>query len=228
MHPSYLRLQRLHHFLAQHGFYPIFLSTMLVAALFIARYFLYHSLLYRFLPWNLFLAWVPYLFSLWAAYLYRKHKGALQYWLLPALIWLPFFPNAPYLVTDFVHLRLHSWSFWYDIGLLTTGVWTGLFLGIYSLRTMQQLVKDRFGLLISWLFVIGTLGLSGLGIYLGRFLRWNSWDLVFQPRAVLGDTATLVINPRQNLQAIGVTLLFATFLFICYLTLTVIPSKEPQ
>ena len=228
MHPGYLRLQRLHHFLTRHGFYPVFLSTMLVAGLFVGRYFLYHSLLYRFLPWNLFLAWIPYLFSLWAAYLYRKHEGTLPYWLAPTFIWLPFFPNAPYLVTDLVHLQLHPWSFWYDIGLLTTGVWTGLFLGFYSLRTIQQLVKDSFGQMISWLFVISTLGLSGLGIYLGRFLRWNSWDLVFQPRAVLGDVATVVVNPRQNLHAIGVTLLFATILFVCYLTLTGIPSKEPQ
>jgi uncharacterized membrane protein len=86
-------------------------------------------------------------------------------------------------------------------------------------------VRDYFGSLLSWLFVVVVLGLAGLGIYLGRFLRWNSWDLVLNPRGVLGDVAVRLADPLNYPRTLGVTLLFAALLFVCYLALT---AREVQ
>ena len=128
--------------------------------------------MYSNLAWNFFLAWLPYLFCLLAAWLHYRYPR--RWWLLglPALIWLIFFPNAPYLITDFLHLEERPYiPMWYDIILLATFAWTGCFLGIASLWIMQGIVKSYAGQFISWLFVMFAIGLSGLGVYLGRFSR---------------------------------------------------------
>jgi uncharacterized membrane protein len=110
--------------------------------------------------------------------------------------------------------------------MLTTFAWTGVFLAIASLRTMQALVKIYFGLFISWFFVAVALSLGGLGIYLGRFERWNSWDLLSHPKSILKDIAVQVIDPWSNLGFFGFTLLFTFFLFICYIMFVSIKPFE--
>jgi uncharacterized membrane protein len=91
---------------------------------------------------------------------------------------------------------------------------------------MHNIVRDVAGRLVGWLFVIGSAGLTGLGIYLGRFLNWNSWDLVLRPQAVLGDVAHRLIHPLSNLQTYGVTVMFAAFLFACYWMFTSMHRPE--
>jgi uncharacterized membrane protein len=91
---------------------------------------------------------------------------------------------------------------------------------------MQALVRNYLGSTASWLFVIGSLGLGGLGVYMGRFLRWNSWDLLLHPRVVLADVLIQLADPLNYPRTLGVTFLFAAFLLVCYLTLTIIPSPD--
>jgi uncharacterized membrane protein len=211
-------LNRLHRFLTSQATYAILLSTLFALALFIARILQSHSVEYRNLIWNLFLAWIPYLFSLWTAALYALRPG--RWWVLifPGFLWLIFFPNAPYIITDFLHLSNRPGvPIWYDILLLATFAWTGCFLAIASLRTMQIIVKNHFGWLLSWFFVGAALTLGGLGIYLGRFSRWNSWDLFFTPKEILSDVAMRVMNPLSNLNFFGFTILFTGFLLVSYL-----------
>ena len=96
--------------------------------------------------WNLFLAWMPYACGLWAAHLHRQGPGRWWMLLIPATLWAIFFPNAPYIVTDFVHLRERPpISLWYDLGMLATFAWTGCLLAIVSLNTMQALVQNYLG-----------------------------------------------------------------------------------
>jgi uncharacterized membrane protein len=229
------RLNQFHRFLARYALYPISLSTLLAVGLFVSRAYLMVrldnsptlSLTYGFLVWNLFLAWIPYLSSLWAARIHQRHPGRWWYLVIPGALWLIFFPNAPYIVTDFLHLRERSpIPLWYDVGMLTVFAWTGLFLAIFSLRTMQTLVRSFLGSLASWLFVLVSLGLGGLGVYIGRFLRWNSWDLLLHPRGVLADVLIRLADPLNYPRTLGVTFLFAAFLLVCYLTLTIIPSPD--
>jgi len=209
---------RLHRFLTDQLVYPILLSTILALALFGGRVYLSRTLSHSNLVWNLFLAWVPFVCSFLAAITYSSLPRHWWLLLLPGALWLIFFPNAPYIITDLQHLadgpRV---PYWYDIIMFATFAWTGCFLAVASLRVMQTLVKNYLGWIISWFFAAGALALGGLGIYLGRFSRWNSWDLFFQPKNVLFDIAGPLIDPLSNLRFYGFTFAFTAFLLVCYL-----------
>lgn len=222
----YLRAgHRLHRLLKEQGLYPVVAASVLCVGLFAFRAYLSRSWTYYFLLWNLFLAGVPYLASLWVVALYHRHPG--RWWLLipPGVLSIAFFPNAPYIITDFFHLvERPPVPLWYDLGLLASFAWTGVVLGVYALRLLQNVVTQLVGRVVGWLFTLGVLGLSGVGIYLGRFLRWNSWDLLLQPRAVLYDLAVRVRHPLGHPQTMGVTLLFSALVASCYLALVLGPS----
>ena len=197
-------LNRLHRFLLSQTLYPILLSTFFALALFAARVLQSHSFVYQNLIWNLFLAWMPYMFSFWAAALYATGTGRWWVIIFPGFLWLIFFPNAPYIITDFLHLANRPGvPMWYDILMLATFAWTGCFLAIASLRTMQIIVRNHLGWLMSWVFAGTALTLGGLGIYLGRFSRWNTWDIFISPKEILYDVAIRVLNPLSNLTFFG-------------------------
>jgi uncharacterized membrane protein len=136
---------------------------------------------YHFLLWNLTLAWVPLLLALVIYDRYRRGASLLP--LLPlAGLWLLFLPNAPYILTDFVHLSAgHPAPLWLDGATVSAFAWTGLLLGFVSLYLVHAVARHRFGTTRAWCFVAGVLGLVSFGVCLGRFLRWNSWDVVTQP-----------------------------------------------
>lgn len=212
-------------------FYQILLSSGLALGMYVMRVLISDSWrIYANLVWNLFLAWIPYLFALASLAMHRAAPR--QWWLLIPLgvVWLAFFPNAPYLVTDFLHLEQRAYiPLWYDILMLVVFSWTGIFLAIASLRIMQRLVAAHLGALLGWLFAGTALALSGLGIYLGRFDRWNSWDLLIHPRKILADVLVRVANPFDHMNFVAFTLLFTVFLAICYLTFVAVhrePSQE--
>ena len=207
-------LARAHRFLGQQSFYPLALSTLLGIAFLAGRFYMARHLTYAFLLWNVLLAWIPYLASLCVLVLYQR--GRKRLWLVPAAVWLVFLPNAPYMVTDLLHLgeRLPI-PLWYDIGLLTTFALAGLCLAFASLRTIQTVIQQSVGAAAGWLCALAAIGLSGFGIYLGRFLKFNSWDVLTQP-----DDVALVIARRMlypQLQTYGVTLMFAAIVFVFYL-----------
>lgn len=211
-------LIRYHRFLAWQSLYPLLFSSAFALALFTARVLYSHTIYYNNLVWNLFLAWLPYLFSFAGISIHHLFPGKWWMIIIPGSLWLIFFPNAPYIVTDFLHLDERPFvPIWYDILLLASFAWTGLFLAIASLRTMQILVRRYLGNIMSWLFTLAALSLSGLGIYLGRFSRWNSWDLLFQPKEVIRDVATHLANPFDNLRFFAFSILFTVFLLVSYL-----------
>lgn len=193
-----------------------FLTLVLLSAFSLALYaarFLYSAqITYIFLLWNLFLAWMPLVFA-WLAVTWRKWPPLA---LLVAFLWLLFFPNAPYLVTDLMHLRpIDPVPLWYDLIMLLDFALLGLFLAFISLSMMQDLVSDRFGTFSGWSFTIAVLGISGLGIYIGRFLRWNSWDLFTRPSLLLNDIWTSLDEPRTLIISglLALLLLFAYLIF---------------
>jgi len=128
---------------------------------------------YRFLVWNLFLAWVPLALAAAAYALLRRGVDGLVAALLVA--WLLFFPNAPYLLTDFIHLEEGPAPLWYDALMLSAFAWTGLLVGFASLYLVQIILRRAFGAAAAWLGVFGALGLASIGVYIGRFVRLNSW-----------------------------------------------------
>jgi uncharacterized membrane protein len=222
-------IRRTHLFFASQALYPLLLSTFLALAFFAGRVLYGQTWNYSNLVWNLFLAWVPFGFSFLAAFLNANFPRA--WWLLPipGALWLIFFPNAPYIVTDFLHLAPRPpIPLWYDIGLLATFAWTGCFLAIASLRTMQHLVRKYLGAVVSWIFAGLSLALCGLGIYLGRFGRWNSWDLFFQPQEIIQDVLVRLANPMNNLRFFAFTIMFTTFLSVSYLMFVSITRLEEK
>ena len=174
---------------------------------------------YTNLLWNLFLAWIPFA-AAFAAYTLSLSRR-LVYVAVPvfALLWLVFFPNAPYLLTDLQHLAdgPSAAPLWYDVILMVWFSWTGLLLGLFSLYLMHEIVRQTFGRLAGWIFVLAVSGLSSAGIYVGRFLRWNSWDLLQNPSDVALDILGWVVDPSLRLVVfIG---LFTAFFLFAYLTL---------
>jgi uncharacterized membrane protein len=221
------KFTQIHRFSSSQFLYPILLSTLLACGIYLFRVFYSDSWYYGNLVWNLLLAWLPYVCSIFAAGLYRLYPKHWWMFLFPGAVWLIFFPNAPYIVTDFYHLQERlPVPLWYDIGLIATFAWTGCFLAVASLKTMQFLVKTYAGRITSWLFVVIALGLSGVGIYLGRFERWNSWDLLFHPQMVFEDLAIPLMNPLHNLRFIGFSLMFMAILLVVYLMFTSINRAE--
>ena len=212
------KIRELHLFLKAHSFYPLALSSILSVSFFAWRHVYSGSYNYLNLVSNLFLAWMPYWFSLLAAGIQRVRP---KWWLALLLLgigWLLFFPNAPYLVTDFYHLyRRPPVPYWFDIGLTSIFAFTGCFLAIASLRTMQELVEKALGKVVGWVFALGVIALSGLGVYLGRIQRWQSWDLLLHPRQLLAELAQQMLNPMENLGFIGFTLMFTSILLVSYL-----------
>jgi uncharacterized membrane protein len=194
------------------------MSSAFAASLLTVRILYSEYVTYIFLGWNLILAWIPYVFSLMATDANRRRRWVRL--IVASGLWLLFFPNAPYILTDFLHLAQRGpVPLWYDVLLLASFSWAGIFLAVTSLSMMHAIVREYGGWALGWLFSMSALVLGSLGIYLGRFLRWNSWDVFSAPRAVLSDVAVRMLDPAANRQFYGVTILFAAFLFICYVTL---------
>ena len=105
----------------------------------------------------------------------------------------------------------------YESVLISTAAITGLALGFTSLFLMQAVVRRVAGARRAWLFVLGVLALSSFGVYLGRFKRWNSWDVFAQPEAILADLWRAAIDPSDHVRAAALAGLFATFLAVSYI-----------
>jgi uncharacterized membrane protein len=173
---------------------------------------------FRFLVWNLFLAFVPYVVST-ATRVITNKTNSLIVLLAGAALWLLFFPNAPYIVTDLFHLRPRADApYWFDLLLIYTFAWTGLMLGFASLLDFHEVISNRFNAFTGNVFVVGSLLLSGFGIYLGRFERWNSWDVVYHPKKLAYNILKPILNPQDNLRVWFVTAAFSAFLIVGYYT----------
>src|SRR5712671_4493429 len=127
-------------------------------ALVLARTLYTGKLSYAFLIWNLFLAWLPLVFALLACETYRSGRPNWRWRFLGfAIAWLLFFPNAPYIFTDVIHLTNRYYShFWVDLVLVLSCALTGFVLGFLSLYLIQSLVARAMGCLMSWGFIAGV------------------------------------------------------------------------
>ena len=171
------------------------------------------------LIWNLFLAWIPFLLAVAVYDGWRRKRGRGSLVVLGA-VWLLFFPNAPYIVTDFVHLeRTADAPYWFDAITVSAFAWTGVLLGFASLFLMQTVVRQWRGVVSGWIFAGAALALGSLGIYLGRFLRLNSWDALEHPSVLPRIAHAVARNPFAYQEAIGVTVLFTVALGFAYFLL---------
>ena len=180
------------------------------------------------LVWNLGLAWIPFVLAL---VLYDGHRRGVPGLVLAPIggLWLLFFPNAPYILTDFVHLTpAVGVPLWLDAGLISMFAFTGLLLGYASLYLLQAVVREVAGPVAAWATAFGALGLASVGIYIGRFVRLNSWDVLTDPGFVLGLVRVRLAEPLGNPELIAVTGFFTLFLTLMYLVIYGLAGLGPE
>lgn len=176
-------------------------------------------LTYVFLLWNLFLAFIPYAIS---HKLYHTPKLRENKWKLMAglSVWLLFIPNSFYIITDLYHLdHIASAPKWFDLLLLLSFAWNGLLLGIVSLRRTEMLLEEIKGKSFSLLIVFVVMSLNAFGIYIGRFLRYNSWDIITQPFSLFNETLQIILHPFINIREWGMIFCYAVFMTLLYSTI---------
>ncbi|TML89205.1 MAG: DUF1361 domain-containing protein [Actinobacteria bacterium] len=169
-----------------------------------------------YLLWNLFLAWIPFVLAL---ALYDASRRRRQPALLAVLAagWLLFFPNAPYILTDVIHLAPEQGvPLWFDALTITSAALTGLLLGFVSLGLVQEVVRRAAGAVWAWILAGGVLVIASVGIYLGRFLRLNSWDVVTRPHELVYLARIRLADPLGNPKLILVVGLMSAFLAVAY------------
>jgi uncharacterized membrane protein len=200
---------------------------------------------FLFLVWNLFLAYLPYVIS---GYLTRRlaagearrlsaadarnpaGSGSLRPWFSGrlyfaalCLAWLLCIPNSFYLITDLFHLgdtyNDRMIPPWYDLVMILSFVWNGLLLGVLSVRQMERLLRPHLPAHNELLFLYPLFWLNALGVYIGRYLRFNSWDLITDPFFLLRDIGRILLHPLRNQPAWGMIFCFSILMTLIYLML---------
>ncbi|HZL11251.1 MAG TPA: DUF1361 domain-containing protein [Prolixibacteraceae bacterium] len=206
----------------------LFMGTLtLVCFTFSIFRFVYtDTMIFMFLNWNLFLAFIPWALTSITVLKPNIQKNKRTILSLMAF-WLLFFPNAPYILTDLFHLRTESsMPIWFDLILILSFAWTGLLFGFLSLwdieRIMAHKIKQPWNVFIS----IGLLFLGSFGVYMGRYLRWNSWDVIQEPFRLFYDIGDRLINPFEHPRTWGMTLFLGVFLNMIYWSFRFIKERD--
>ena len=173
---------------------------------------------YDFLRWNLFLAVVPLALAYALAWAARRDWALVAVPAL-ALAWIVFLPNAPYLISDLVHLQDGASG----VNVLTLGLVavTGLLIGVKSVQIVQHMVEEHFGVRWGWRAVQAIVVLTTFGVYVGRVLRWNSWNVFSRPHVLLDTVLRGPSEPRRLAIALAATLVSAAAFYLVYRVLTV-------
>lgn len=189
------------------------------------RYHFTDSRIFLFLNWNLFLAFIPWVLTQLTILTPRIERSKIAIFLL-MLVWLLFFPNAPYILTDLIHLKHRSnVPMWFDLILILSFAWTGLMYGLMSLWEIERILGNFFKRKYVIFLSMGLLFLCSFGVYLGRFLRWNSWDVINEPDLIIQDTLDRLINPLQHPSTWGLTILLGIFLNIVYFSFELLKNR---
>jgi uncharacterized membrane protein len=172
-----------------------------------------------FLLWNLFLAFVPYFLTRSAMRRPQWIESNGRFALLFAA-WLAFIPNSFYIITDLFHLEERkAVPLWFDLALIFSFSWNGLLLGLVSLRQMELIVRCKWPTLKEWQFVYPMMLLNAFGIYIGRYLRYNSWDVITNPFQLTEDVLYLLAHPLRNRFDWSMILCYAVFMSLVYVTI---------
>lgn len=189
--------------------------TLFCFSLSLFRYYISETKVFLFLNWNLFLAWIPFFISSFLVIFKIRSKLSL---VVAITVWILFFPNSPYILTDLFHLRSrNAVPIWYDLVVILSYAWTGLFCGFISLLDIEKLLSDYFKKLTINIITVLFLFLTSFGVYLGRFLRWNSWDVLSNPFGLFNDVLVRIVYPMDYTKTWGVTVLMGVMLNFMYL-----------
>jgi len=207
--------------------YCLVFILALICFLFTAvRHIITGRRVYYFLNWNLLLAGIPLFISLIISSGFVRKKPKILTAALFA-IWLMFFPNAPYIITDLYYLNNHPQKmFWYDLITILVFAWTGLLSGFLSLDIIKEVLLSKLSRAKSIAVVCGLLFVCAFGIYLGRELRWNTWEIFYKPGEFFLDVIDRFINPIGHKKTWGFTFLMGAFLNISYWSYKIMQKKD--
>jgi uncharacterized membrane protein len=109
--------------------------------------------------------------------------------------------------------------FWYDLMLILSFVWNGILLGILSVRQMEKIIAAKWQVKTEVYFIYPVMFLNALGVYIGRYLRFNSWDVVTNPFQLASDIIYLFVHPVQNRFDWSMILCYSLFMTLVYITM---------
>jgi uncharacterized membrane protein len=191
-----------------------------------------HSFIYWYLGWNLLLAWLPLLFVVLLRESLGHHPWLAWRPMIWTVLWLAFLPNSFYIVSDLLHLQgVSTTDLLYDTVMMVSFMLNGLVLGYISLYQVHGELKKRLS--ANWANSLVSLSIivCSFAIYLGRDLRWSSWDLIVNPQGILFDISNQIIDPLHHLQAFTTTLMFFVligtfYLLICSIVNNLLTAKH--
>ncbi len=199
-------------FIAALGF-----STLVSITLFSYEAWRKHSLEFEYLIWNLFLAWLPLLFAVRLVRLLRSKLWSSWEGLAWSILWLVFLPNSFYMISDFIHVKnVQSSDTLYYVFMFTSFIYTGVVLGFSSLYLIHVGLRHRLSAWLADLFIALTLFMSSVGVYIGRDLRWNSWNILTNPGGLLFDVSDRLQHPEAYPQMILIIVSFFILLLSMY------------
>jgi uncharacterized membrane protein len=195
----------------------IILLIILAFALNILRVILFDKFSFIYILWNIFLAFIPFLISSILLYYKENDKLNKTVFIIGSILWVVFIPNAPYIITDLIHIGVvRSVPVLYDSILLFTSAWVGLLLGMSSIFHMEKIFLYKYSKKITSFIIIIILLLTSFGMYLGRFFRFNSWDIFTSPIYSLGKLFSNLTSSAYHIEALIYILLFFVFLYVSY------------
>lgn len=195
----------------------IYLILLMATMLILGRIILFHSFSLVYMFWNLFLACIAFMIS--SILLLHQHEGKLTkpLFVIGGIFWLLFLPNSFYLITDLIHMGYgRSVPIFYDVFMLFSAGLAGVLIGIYSMLHIDKVLNSRYSKNTSFIIITIIMFLTSFGMYLGRFLRFNSWDMFTVPHVLLKQTFELIAHPARNIGAYGYITLFFFFIAISY------------
>lgn len=193
----------------------IFASTLSVALVFY-RIQQTKMLMFIFLIWNLILATIPYVIGLYL-YTKRNQQSSVLQWSILFFIWLIFLPNAPYILTDLIHLKVRgNFPLILDLIMLLFYAWIGLMMCLYSIKDIQQIILIKYGKKWSTAFTYIIPFVCAFGVYVGRFLRYDSWQIISNFDTVMVDILKHIVFPHEHINAIAFTILLGSFILLAF------------
>lgn len=195
------------------------LSMGFSVALVMARIAYTGKLTFLSLIWNLFLAWLPYMVSTWLQKRNIVYANPLKF-IVIGFVWLLFIPNSFYIMTDLFHLgEYNNVPNWFDLAMIISFAWDGLLLGVLSVRQMEKMTQQFLPGMRELFFIYPIMWLNALGIYIGRYPRFNSWDIITNPIGLSAYLLRMVCHPIQYKYAWGMVACFSVFMTLVYLTI---------
>lgn len=194
----------------------IIISISFTVALVATRFFITDDPQYFFYPWNLFLAAIPLVISRTL----KKYKRINFKVSVLLCLWLLFFPNAPYIITDVFHFEQRPpIAYWFDLLIVISGAWNGVAIGITSLMQVEKFLSKHIKAKWRQPATVLLILLCSYGIYLGRYKRYNSWSIITKPEDIAHTIVSHIAEPWEHMQAWLFTFLFAALISIMYFTI---------